>query len=243
MFTEQRGFRPPKSNIQIWRYTNFEKFIDLLDNEELFFCRLDKFQDPFEGIFRLKDYENTKVLWRDEHKIKQFYFANCWHQNKFQSDAMWKIYLDTNNGIAIKSSFDKLVKSLEETEEEIHISQIRYINQNTTTFNELMNENINEFGSSLNQFTYKRIAFEHEKELKLYYIDMPIPGTVANAEEREPLNYRKIKVNLNELVQEIVISPLADKWFKDLVERLLKNYKKNYTVSQSMLYELIKEGK
>jgi len=39
-----------KPNEHIWRYLDIHKFISFLNSMELFFTRLDLFQDPFEGV-------------------------------------------------------------------------------------------------------------------------------------------------------------------------------------------------
>jgi len=239
MFNEFRGFRPPKENVTVWRYINFIKFFDMIDSEELFFCRVDQLDDPFEGKFRLKDYEETRSIWQNEETIRKHYFVNCWHINEFQSDAMWRIYLDTKNGIAIKSNFENIVKSLEPTLDDIQISTIRYIDNNNVSFSDLRKENeILDGWASINQFTYKRISFEHEKELRLYYVDTPIPTVSKSVETRNPIDFKKIGINLDSLISEIVIAPFADPWFLDLIHRLLEKYNKTYKVSQSKLYQL-----
>ncbi len=43
------NFIPLEPNTIIWRYLDFEKYKSLLENKALFFCRADKFIDPFEG--------------------------------------------------------------------------------------------------------------------------------------------------------------------------------------------------
>jgi hypothetical protein len=50
MYKENELFDTPSNNSKIWRYLDFTKFIDLLDKSSLFFCRLDKLGDPFEGV-------------------------------------------------------------------------------------------------------------------------------------------------------------------------------------------------
>ena len=49
MFKEHQDFKTPKDNSKIWRYMDFTKFIDMLDKSALFFTRVDKLGDPFEG--------------------------------------------------------------------------------------------------------------------------------------------------------------------------------------------------
>lgn len=241
MYKENRQFHTPDLQTVAWRYINFEKFVDLLTSKQLFFCRSDKFDDPFEGIFQLKDYEKTREMFSNMPKTKKFYFINSWHINDNQSDAMWKIFSKTNNGIAIKSSVEKIIASLVNTSEDVHIGRIYYRDYDKITFSDLADEpqnQISDRGSSTNQFNYKRISFEHEKELRLYHIDIPIPHSIKNGVEREPLEFKKINIDLSKLVDEIVIAPFADAWFKELVFRVSEKLNYKFTITTSTLYEL-----
>ena len=70
MYKESHHFHTPVDETIIWRYMDFTKFVDLLLNGKLFFNRSDNFEDPFEGIFRLKDFESTKEFWTDEELMR-----------------------------------------------------------------------------------------------------------------------------------------------------------------------------
>lgn len=242
MYKDNYSFHTPDHSLTIWRYLDFTKFVDLILSSQLFFSRSDQFQDPFEGVFRLKDYENTKHMLTNQELTKKFYFLNCWHINDNQSDAMWKIFLDTKNGIAIKSTVGDLIKSLEVSPEDIFISKVYYRDFDKVTFNELMNEEQNKLfdgrGGSLNQFNYKRISFEHEKELRLCHADLPIPHTIKGGIPREPLSHKRIDVVLNNLVKEIVIAPFADEWFESLVLQLIEKLNYKFEVTKSELYKI-----
>lgn len=242
MYKVNDSFHTPDKSLTIWRYLDFTKFVDLLITNQLFFCRSDKFEDPFEGVFKLKDFERNKGIFSLQHLTKKFYFLNCWHINENQSDAMWKIFLNTNNGIAIKSTVDRLINGLAPAKENIHISKVYYRDFKKVTFGELFFEPQNKLldgtGNSLNQFNYKRISFEHEKELRLYYIDRPIPHAIKDGIPREPLTEKRIDVNLQEMISEIVIAPFADIWFKELVEQILLRLDLKFAVSKSDLYTL-----
>lgn len=242
MYKENYMFHTPEKDTHIWRYIDFTKFVDLITSNKLFFCRSDNFEDPFEGMFRLKDYEKTKHMFQDQELTKKFYFLNCWHINDNQSDAMWKIFLNTNNGIAIKSTVGDLIKSLDNSEDEVHIGKVYYRDFEKVTFDELMFESQNRLfegrGGSVSQFNYKRISFEHEKELRLFYIDMPIPHAIKNGIPREPITHKHIDINISELINEIVIAPFADAWFKEMIENLIKKLNLNFKITKSDLYKL-----
>lgn len=241
MYKGHRSFHTPDLQTTIWRYIDFTKLVDLLISKQLFFARSDSFQDPYEGVFKLKDHALTKDVFSDQKRTKQFYFLNCWHINESQSDAMWKIFLKTNNGIAIKSTIGNVINSLEKSEDEVFISKIEYRDFDKVTFEELrkepQNQTFNGKGSSVSQFNYKRISFEHEREVRLFYIDQPIPHVIIDGVPREPLNFKRIDVDVDILINEIVIAPFAEDWFTELVRKLMIELKFNFTVSKSKLYE------
>jgi hypothetical protein len=239
MYKEHYTFHTPQKESTIWRYIDFTKLVDLLVTNQLFFNRSDNFDDPFEGSFKLKDYEETKEILSTQQEIRKYYFLNCWHISDDQSDAMWKC-LSTKNGIAIKSSVDKLIKSLEVATEDVFIGRIYYRDFTKVTFNELLFEEQNKTfggrGGSLNQFNYKRINFEHEKELRLYYVDLPIPQVIKNGIPREPLTQKRININPSALIDEIIVAPFAEHWFRDLVEKFTARLNYQFKVSKSDLY-------
>ena len=239
MYKEDYNFTTPFDQTIIWRYMDFLKLTDLLLSEELFFCRSDNFEDSYEGFLNLKDICKTQK--ETYNNARKFYFINCWHQNDFQSDAMWKIYLKSNNGVAIKSSVSNLKKALKNTPEDIHIAKVYYRDFDNLSFLDLMLEDQNRFqdapGGTVNQFTYKRLPFEHEKELRLIYIDLPIPYRYDENSDRKLLPYKKVKINILDLIDEIIISPYADSWFNSLVENLLHKLNLDIKVIKSNLYE------
>src|SRR5688572_28587310 len=55
---------PPET--KIWRYLEHEKFISLLEERALFFCRTDKFPDPFEGSVPFKEYDYRRYYDEEE---------------------------------------------------------------------------------------------------------------------------------------------------------------------------------
>lgn len=241
MYKTERSFHTPERQLTIWRYIDLTKFVDLLLSSQQFFNRSDKFQDPFEGRLKLKDYEQNKFMFTLDEETKKFYFLNCWHINELQSDAMWKIYLEGKNGIAIKSTVGKLIDCFQKSDDDVFISKVYYRDFENVTFNDLMLEQQNSLfdgrGASINSFNYKRKSFEHENELRVFYVDMPIPHTIKGGIPREPLNFKRIDVDLNILVDEIVIAPFADSWFKPLVESLISKLGYQFVVTQSRLYE------
>lgn len=113
----------------IWRYFDLSKFISFLLTKELYLTRLDKFQDKYEGELPINDYLDNmhellgrlsfiKDLKREDMwsfldiQNKLSLFANCWHLNSIENFAMWKIYLSSNEGVAIKIKIGDLISSI-----------------------------------------------------------------------------------------------------------------------------------
>lgn len=239
MYKKDYQFHTPPQDTVVWRYLDFVKFIDLLTTQELFFCRSDKFDDPYEGLFRFMDAEGMKSFAELLPLTKKFYFLNCWHINEHQSDAMWKIFTGTRNGIAIKSTVNRIIQSLVQTNDDIYIGRIYYRDLEKLAFEELELEpqnQVSENHRSTNQFNYKRISFEHERELRLYFVDTPIPHAIRGGIPREPMESKRVSVDVKLLISEIVVAPIAEKWFKDLVTSVARKLGFDLPVSSSTLY-------
>jgi hypothetical protein len=49
-------------------------------------------------------------------------YVSCWHRNDYESVAMWKVYLKSDEGIAVRSTAGRLTRSLrDEPERTIHV--------------------------------------------------------------------------------------------------------------------------
>lgn len=268
----KRSFTIPKDTTILWRYIDFGKFVSMLLTKSLYFNKVSKFNDPFEGaigimdnkssydksmIFALvvsmltapkdnkpplspskeitnralkivedlekgtisdKDKEivsNAKRLSSDleSHRTKKrdMIYVNCWHENEYESDAMWTLYSkDITNAVAIKTTYQKLFDALGR-DPLIDIGRVNYINYNKS------------FSSNDSTQWYKRKSFSHENEVRAVLIN----------EKRRELNGVPIDVDLDILIESIFISPYAGNWFVDIVKDVLKKYNLNKTVFHS----------
>jgi hypothetical protein len=143
VYKEHPDFESPKNeSAKIWRYMDFTKFVSLLDKSALFFSRADRLGDPFEGSFSKANIEQRPAVYGKSGKapkelleglskvfqiFPRFTLINSWHLSDYESDALWKLYLKSNEGIAIQSTFQKLKDSFKDKEHSIHIrkSKIR----------------------------------------------------------------------------------------------------------------------
>lgn len=225
---------PPDEHAMIWRYMDFTKFVSLLDKKALYFTRSDKFSDKFEGaipkptvearealVLELESTlakETLKVMSQGSREIRKWIFLNCWHMNNNESAAMWQLYVQKNEGIAIRSTFARLRDSL--SYPYIHIGMVNYIDYSRTMIPE---------GNVFHAFFYKRRSFEHEHELRVA-LQKP---SVAN----DPIPGLYVPCDLNILIDEIFVSPESPNWFKELVSSILEKYSLDREVKRSNLDE------
>jgi len=250
----------PNPDLKIWRYIDLNKFENLLKEKSLFFCRADKFSDPFEGSLtkresehRIKDgkrianFHNRPITHEEavtraqklgefQKKFNRSFVVNCWHINQGESDAMWRLYLKTNEGVAIQTTVGNLRKSFDSFDEEMFITKVRYLDyENQIWFD------ANEYPeTSYNLFTpivHKRKAFVHESELRIF---QQVNDAVANDNywDDQP-NYmgKLIPCNVEQLIERIIIPPTSDDPVKNKVEDLLKTYGLDKEIMKSKLNE------
>lgn len=227
------------SNI-IWRYMDFTKFVSLLDRSALFFARADKFKDPFEGSWTKKNFERMTVALKSvdvlgaDH-IREFFknlrehtFINCWHLSTEESAALWKLYLKSDEGIAIRSTFFHLNSELKRNykKNDLYISEVKYINYKTYNMPE---------GNILAPFIHKRTSFIHEKEVRAIIQQLPIKDGTIDWNLKPPEDGIYINIDPNVIIDMVYVSPNAQQWFKDLVESILKKYGLSKVVKRSSL--------
>ena len=219
----------------------------MLDTKALFFTRADKLVDPFEGSFPRGNVEEDHSSYADPfladlvrrhrvfvNQIRPFTLVNCWHESTHESTALWSQYSSQHEGIAIKTDFKSLSGSFV-CNDTIFIGRVEYIDYETTNIPRL-----NDFAP----FLHKRKSSEHEKEVRVINIDLPLPPGLLNSDiPLEPLDlteaihnvgaYRNVDLSL--LVNELIVAPYAEDWFLELVRSVAAHYALDAPVIRSSL--------
>ncbi|MCX7088042.1 MAG: hypothetical protein NTV00_08325 [Methylococcales bacterium] len=214
---------PPDATI-IWRYMNLEKLLSLISIQKLFLCRLDRFKDPWEGVWPKVFCNEIRNEWLEEdaiglfsatQKMRSSILVNSWHENKFESAALWDQYGE-KSGFAVRSTIGHLKNSISDSRP-IYIGKINYI--------DYAKETVSEVNLLIPTFL-KRSSFQHEKEVRIAVFHPP-----------EPIN-QYIDVNLNILIQEIYLSPTIDEWMVSVISELIDRYNlSSIRIKKSDLYE------
>lgn len=253
---DQSGFDAPGDPaIPLWRYMDFTKFMSVLDSQALFFCRTDLLGDPWEGSLTRVEAEDRKAMEAGNGPLRLHgttqakilsevtnAIVSCWHMNEVESMAMWRLYLTGTEGVAIRSTYQRLAdcfpqydgtwkgRNEDQTEKEllIHIGVVNYIDYESP-------------GPAAGRACLrKRKSFEHEREIRAVAMDTTWGSSPAFDAEGRPLTRFEaggdyVPVDLSTLVESIYVSPEAAQWFVDLVASAVGRFGLNCPVRQSDL--------
>jgi hypothetical protein len=240
---------------------DFDKFVSLLLTKSLFFCKSNLFPDPFEGSIPQKEELNRKQLIfnttgsfdkekkkevanasvesisKFQCKLRNCYTVNCWHINNSENELMWRLYLKDNKGVAIRTNVDKLVAAFTETQEDINISKVRYLNYEQDEWHDDTEYPVEEYHLFI-PIVHKRIEFSSENELRLIHyvseaVKSPNPEDYWNKKEVKEGKF--IKVNLEELIEEIICPADCPDSHIDLIKQLINEKGFKFPVSKSIM--------
>jgi hypothetical protein len=188
--------------------------------------RSDKFEDQYEGTFSEPTYEEIRKLSIDNPDFLKFYKTHreqvaisSWHINEYESFAMWQIFTQNTEGLAIQSTIGRLQNAL--APENIYkqfIGEVNYIDYKKEYI---------PFDDMFFPFLFKRKSFQYEREVRIIS-DVAESNITLN-------DGLKINVNLDQLIEKIYIHPKSENWYKNLVIQLVKQLGFDFTIEKSDL--------
>ena len=239
---------------QLWRYLDFSRFISLLHTRSLVAVRPDFLGDPWEGALTRPSVESKlKDLPRNDKDRNEFlarlmesmarplrkYAVSCWHMHQGESAAMWDLYSQRSSGIAVLSSVDRLLRSIDVGDHAAWIATVRYLNYHR-------DEGADTPPDSLFQ---KRGAYSHEQEFRLvlglsepeaaavqqnasmegrlWFVVRAEAAVTLGAGHMRPLGPARgiaVPVDLDNLVEAIYVAPSVPLWGVELVNELLRRF-------------------
>ena len=235
-------YTPIGPDATLWRYMSLEKFQRLLADRALFFCRADKFSDIYEGSIPRREAEHrinesrraadfygqpfdeaaALATIKDRAAFHQAFkyatIVNCWHINPNESDGMWRLYMDNNDGIAIQTTGARITQAMEEAEEEIEMSKVRYIDYERDIWYHPENFPHRSY-NMITPLIHKRAEFAHEQEFRLFHL---IEEATRINEYWQPGQHGKnISVNLDTLVERVCLHPTMSEPARIHVQNLM----------------------
>ena len=221
---------------------DFTKLVSLLHRQSLHFVRSDRLDDPFEGSYpranlplkeafemELSEHigdkaemivENTENFRR---MARIWIYLNSWHMNDHESAAMWKVYAQTKEAVAVRSTYASLRKVLPDR---INIGTVQYIDFESQPIPEV---------NVLYPFMYKRMSYSHERELRaLIFQVVDEHDQVINDPDLAPKG-TYVEVDVDELVHSIYVAPGSPAWFREVVAGVCSTYGLEKEVFQSSI--------
>lgn len=228
----------------LYRIFSFQRLEEIFQEKKLTLVKPRLWEDPFENFILnstgyLPDGREFQIGFRDN------FYGQCWSLTK-ESDAMWRIYSPEKNGVKVKTTIRKLFAPLFKAGGEhkkingtvynlsSFVGKVKYADTKTLVAmlkdRERMSDKI--FDQSgwgqASSFFFKRVAFRHEKEVRLIY----------NSQGDNQFDIFKFDINPNQLFEEIVFDPRMDSTVYQEMKSRLKSWGYDKKVIQSGLYKL-----
>jgi len=217
----------------IYRILSINRLIEVFNSEQLTLTSPRVWEDPRENFilnatFRL----GGEIV---EFEAQNSLFAQCWMTTPV-SDAMWRIYSPDSQGVRIRTTIRKLIKSLSSSVQHptirAFIGKVKYYPESKLpkeakkVIPHLTDTNGKGQARSL---LIKRLSFKHESEVRLIYM----------AEDNHKHgNFFKFDAPPHELIETMLVDPRASKEVVDLYRYYFKNNLKfKGRFSQSKLYQ------
>lgn len=227
MYLDNKNIRLPEDpDTVVWKYLDLSKFLDLLLSKKLFMSRSDKFEDQYEGTFSEPTFEEIKKLSINNPDFLSYYKTHrekvaisSWHINEYESFAMWQIFTQNSEGLAIQSTVKRLQDALiPEKNYKQYIGEVNYIDYKKEYI---------PFDDLFFPFLFKRKSFQYEREVRIItdVID-------SNIKLNDGL---KINVDITQLIEKIYIHPKSENWYKNLVIQLVKQLGFDFEIEKSDL--------
>ena len=249
---------PDDENVKIWRYFDIPKFLWLIEKRSLYFSRCDLLGDPFEGslpsapdqitfepLFKKITAERLKL---DENDIelepspsivdnwRKCCYICSFHMNDHESAALWSMYTKAKQGIAIQSTFKKLVDSLKNYDiNPVFIGSVKYIDRRVETIDVMQNMFL--------PILHKVKSFEYEREIRAVIhnprevYSLPKTGSVAPSpiEVCEKCGGINVPIDLDCLIEHAYLAPTTKPWIKELLTSLMAKQGVRIQLEQSSL--------
>lgn len=217
---------PENPDTIVWKYLDLSKFLDLLLSEKLFMSRSDKFEDQYEGTFSEPTYEEIKKLSENNPEFLDYYkshrekvLVSSWHINEYESFAMWQIFTQNSEGLAIQSTIGRLQKALQpEKSFKQYIGEVNYIDYKKEYI---------PFDNMFFPFMFKRKSFQYEREVRIIS-DVSDTDIKIN-------DGLKVDIDINQLIEKIYIHPKSENWYKKLVIELVSKLGYDIEIEKSDL--------
>jgi hypothetical protein len=202
-------------SLRLFRFQDFTKYVATLDQRALYFTAANHLADPYEGVRSKHAIDAFSGCAEPGEELKRSVLVNSWHANAHESAAMWRIYLKSDEGVAIETSVERLTDAFASTDDALYMGAVRYLDYERDE---------GPGGGDLGPFFCKRKAYEYEREVRLVARCGATPG-----------EGRYVACDLGRLIERVVLSPGAHAWFGELVSSVTRHYGFDFRIETSEL--------
>jgi len=252
-----RCYKNMKLDAPIYRIHSYRYLGDLLAGK-LILRSTREWKDPYENLIATCGYE---VIGEDD-RLKQVFFdktrlpafGQCWTTIQ-ESDALWRIYshlkkdsvpglrFSQNEGVRLRTTPAKLVKCFassfpDKNKGNCLVAPIRYLEEPNLTqhianvIGTHRDQAFSGVSGHVDALRLKRIAFAHESEVRLLYIDAD--------REFEGKDQIEVPIDVNAVIEEITLDPRIPEGTKYANrERWLRQRHFKNEINKSLLYQKI----
>lgn len=151
-------------------------------------------------------------------------YVSCWHANQTESAAMWELYGASKYTVAIRTTVDGLRRTFHSQDEyALAVGDVKYVDFDSSE-DEIDEEDMEKIRSvhsgnadSVGLTLLKREEFAHEKEVRCVVLDGVVQDWLEQTTDHSPKQSVEppvnVSVDVDELIEEIRLSPGAEDWF------------------------------
>lgn len=170
--------------------------------------------------------------WKDQHHLlRSRVFVNCWQMAPFESAAMWRLYCQPRESLAVRSTVGRLTEALAAAPQRVFLATVKYGEPPFYSKDTV-----------LQPFVHKRINYSDERELRAMATafdvemdpELPYSAYVDEFEAKADGGVY-VPADLATLVETLVIAPDAPQWFERLLRSTLKCYDLDLPIKRSRL--------
>lgn len=248
----------------VWRYMDFAKLYTLLSKQALYFTPgyILRGTDPYElriptktriesreqmirayrKAFPEDDEGLLRILDGQDQDFHVLYATgiSCWHINEKENNALWRTFVGSGAGVAIKSTIGAIKDSIDTHRRYICMDQVEYIDYENESFKQ------HPSAIGFEQLFHKSSFYSYEQELRLVYTfptvlkEQEIDPTVLSALPKEALDQichqhrltqehllstvPYVPVNLSTLIHDVVVAPWSGPWLVEAVRNLHQTF-------------------
>jgi hypothetical protein len=209
--------QPDDGAVQVWRYMDLPRLISLLTREELILTRADLMMDRFEGAIPEHVFRKWSATPERQHELTELraqmragVYISSWHENRRESEAMWRLFCGAGEGVALSTTYAKLDAALAACPD-AQIGRVTYVDYQGEGWQDA-------YLNALTPFMLKRASFEHEREIRV------LQRRPLDAEPSEPPPAIGLKWTIADAVDQVWVSPYAERWYFDVVQTVLRHF-------------------